>query len=97
MTNDLAVNTAHARDLADGDPDQLIGVAAAELGEWGWLAAALLDWLASAADDTVTDFGRLFAPRPTREHGIDQLHHVTERIEGLLEQDMPLDLDRCRS
>lgn len=72
-------------DPARAEPGQLIGVTAAELGEWGWLAAALVDWLAGATDDTVTDFGRFFAPGPTREHGLDQLHHLAERIDGLLE------------
>jgi hypothetical protein len=85
-TDHAAVHTTHTDNRAGGEPDQLIGVAAAELGEWGWLAGALLDWLAAATDDTVTDFGRFFAPGPTREHGLDQLHHLAERIDGLLER-----------
>lgn len=98
MSGDLtAANTARAGDPADDQPDQLIGVAAAELGEWGWLANALLDWLAGATDDIVVDFGRFFAPGPTREHGFNQLHHLAERIDGLLERNTVLDRDRGRS
>ena len=32
--------------LGADEPDQLIGVAAGELLEWGWLIGALADWLA---------------------------------------------------
>jgi len=91
MSSDRAAATRSTGKRASEDTDQLISVAAAEPDEWGWLTVALLDWLAGATPDTVVDFGRFFAPGPTREHGIDQLHHIAERIAGMAEQ------DRCRS
>jgi hypothetical protein len=74
------------------DPDQLIGVAAGELLEWGWLVGALADWLADApdslgADAIATEFGRYFAGHPTREHAAWMLEHIAERIGGLLDGD----------
>ena len=58
--------------LGADEPDQLIGVAAGELLEWGWLIGALADWLADAPDSTgadavATEFTRHFAGHPTRE------------------------------
>ena len=41
--------------LGADEPDQLIGVAAGELLEWGWLIGALADWLADAPDSTGAD------------------------------------------
>lgn len=84
------------------DPDQLIGVAAGELLEWGWLIGALADWLtddwlAETPDPTRADtgadavaadeFSRYFAGHPTRERAAWMLDHIAERIGGLLDGD----------
>ena len=42
------------------NPDQLVGVAAGELFEWGWLIAELADWLDHADEPTRGDFNRFF-------------------------------------
>jgi hypothetical protein len=69
------------------DPDQLIGVAAGELLEWGWLVGALADWLAHADASTATDYDEHFAGHPTREAAAWMLDHIAERIGGLLDGD----------
>ena len=69
------------------DPDQLIGVAAAELLEWGWLVSALADWLAQAPNTTTAEFTRHFAGHPTREGAAWMLEHIAERIAALLDGD----------
>lgn len=74
------------------DPDQLIGVAAGELLEWGWLIGALADWLAEAPDHTgadavATEFNRYFAGHPTREQAAWMCEQIAERIGGLLDGD----------
>src|SRR5512143_2628472 len=63
------------------DPDQLIGVPAGELLEWGWLIGALGDWLADAPDSTGTDavaieFSRYFAGHLTRHDATWMLNHI---------------------
>jgi hypothetical protein len=58
------------------DPDQLIGVVAGELLEWGWLVGALADWLTHAGAATAADYDEHFAG-----------HHIAERIGGLLDGD----------
>jgi hypothetical protein len=69
------------------DPDQLIGVAAGELLEWGWLVGALADWLAHAGAATAADYDEHFAGHPTREAAAWMLDHIAERIGGLLDRD----------
>jgi hypothetical protein len=70
-----------------GDPDQLIGVAAGELLEWGWLVGALADWLAHAGTGTAAGYDEHFAAHPTREAAAWMLDHIAERIGGLLDGD----------
>ena len=75
--------------LGADEPDQLIGVAAGELLEWGWLIGALADWLADAPDSTgadavATEFTRHFAGHPTREQAAWMGQHIAERIAALL-------------
>ncbi|HEY0698183.1 MAG TPA: hypothetical protein VGD43_10290, partial [Micromonospora sp.] len=80
------------------EPDQLIGVAAGELLEWGWLIGALADWLADAPDSTgvpdstgadavAAGFTRHFAGHPTREQAVWMGRHIAERIAALLDGD----------
>jgi hypothetical protein len=74
------------------EPDQLIGVPAGELLEWGWLIGALADWLANAPDSTgadaiATEFSRYFAGHPTRHNAVWMLNHIAERIGDLLDGD----------
>ena len=69
------------------DPDQLIGVAAGELLEWGWLVGALADWLAHPGAGTAADYDEHFAGHPTREAAAWMLEHIAERIGGLLDGD----------
>jgi hypothetical protein len=78
--------------LGADEPDQLIGVPAGELLEWGWLIGALADWLADAPDSTgadavATEFTRHFAGHPTRHDATWMLNHIAERIGGLLDGD----------
>ena len=77
--------------LGADEPDQLIGVAAGELLEWGWLIGALADWLADAPDSTgadavATEFTR-HSPgtRPASSGMMGQ--HIAERIAALLDGD----------
>jgi hypothetical protein len=70
------------------DPDQLIGVAAGELLDWGWLLAELADWLDHADEATRADFDRFFvggyrSPATTAWF----LAQIAERIGGLLDGD----------
>jgi hypothetical protein len=74
------------------NPDQLIGVAAGELLEWGWLIGALADWLAHApartgAGAAAADYDEHFAGHPTREAAAWMLEHIAERIGALLDGD----------
>jgi len=78
--------------LGADEPDQLIGVAAGELLEWGWLIGALADWLADAPDSTgadavATEFTRYFAGHPTRDQAVWMGQHIAERIAALLDGD----------
>ena len=78
--------------LGTDEPDQLIGVPAGELLEWGWLIGALADWLADAPDSTgadavATEFTRHFAGHPTREQAAWMGQHIAERIAALLDGD----------
>jgi hypothetical protein len=73
-------------DPAD-DPDQLVGVAAAELFEWGWLLAELADWLDHAAPGTRADFDRFFGGARSPATTAWFLDHIAERIGGLLDGD----------
>ena len=47
------------------DPDQLVGVAAGELFEWGWLIGELADWLAGRRRAHPRDFDRFFGGNRT--------------------------------
>ena len=69
------------------DPDQLVGVAAGELFEWGWLAAELADWLDHAGPDARADFDRFFAGVRTPGKAAVFLAQISERIGGLLDGD----------
>ena len=69
------------------DPDQLVGVAAGELFEWGWLAAELADWLDHAGPDARADFDRFFAGVRTLDKAAVFLAQISERIGGLLDGD----------
>ena len=69
------------------DPDQLVGVAAGELLEWGWLVGALADWLAHPGAGGAADYDTHFAGHPTREATAWMLDHIAERIGGLLDGD----------
>jgi|ERR1700756_3478952 hypothetical protein len=69
------------------DPDQLVGVAAAELFEWGWLIAELADWLNHAAPATRADFDRFFGGARSPAKTAWFLAHIAERIGGLLDGD----------
>ena len=69
------------------DPDQLIGVAAGELFDWGWLVAELADWLDHADQATRADFGRFFTGYRTPERTAWFLAQIAERIGGLLDGD----------
>ncbi len=75
--------------LGDGtdDPDALVGVAAAELFEWAWLAAELADWLDHAADTTRHDFHRFFTGLRNPQQTAVFLAQVSERIAALLDGD----------
>jgi hypothetical protein len=88
----LGVTTLGVTTLGADEPDQLIGVAAGELLEWGWLIGALADWLADAPDSTgadavATEFTRHFAGHPTREQAAWMGQHIAERIAALLDGD----------
>lgn len=74
------------------DPDQLVGVAAGELLEWGRLIGALDDWLAQApassrADAVAAEFTRRFAGHPTRDQAAWMGERIAERIGALLDGD----------
>jgi hypothetical protein len=73
--------------LGADEPDQLIGGAAGELLEWGWLIGALADWLAHACAGTAADYDEHFAAHPTREAAAWMLDHIAERIAALLDGD----------
>ena len=98
-TQTSSTQTGRARErfttLGADQPDQLIGVAAGELLEWGWLIGALADWLADTPDSTganadgavATEFTRYFAGHPTREQAVWMGQHIAERIAALLDGD----------
>jgi hypothetical protein len=69
------------------DPDQLVGVAAAELCEWGWLAAELADWLDHADHATRADFEEFFGGHRTPAKTGWLLAQIGDRIGGLLDGD----------
>lgn len=70
-----------------GDPDALVGVAAGELLEWGWLAAQLAQWLTDPAPATTADHQARFPHGPTLPSTAWMLHHLSERIGALLDGD----------
>jgi hypothetical protein len=69
------------------DPDQLIGVAAGELFEWGWLIAELADWLNHAGEHARADFDQFFGGHRTPAKTAWFLAHIGERIAALLDGD----------
>jgi hypothetical protein len=69
------------------NPDPLVGVAAGELFEWGWLAAELADWLDHADEPTRCDFNRFFHRRRSPAKTAVFLAQIAERIGGLLDGD----------
>lgn len=69
------------------NPDQLVGVAAGELLEWGWLAAELADWLDHADEPTRTDFNRFFHGMRSPAKTAVFLAQIAERVGGLLDGD----------
>ena len=76
----------HATEGAD-NPDQLVGIAAGELLEWGWLTAELADWLAHADPATRTDFDRFFSGLRSTDKAALFLAMISERIGNLLDGD----------
>jgi hypothetical protein len=68
-------------------PDQLVGIAAGELLEWGWLTAELADWLAHADPATRTDFDRFFSGLRRTDKAALFLAMISERIGNLLDGD----------
>lgn len=69
------------------DPDQLVGVRAGELLEWGWLTAELADWLDHADAATRADFDRFFGGFRSPDKVAAFLAQVSERIGNLLDGD----------
>ena len=87
---DITSKTASIMPNTDGtdNPDQLVGVAAAELFEWAWLIGELACWLEDADEHTRADFDRFFvggyrSPATTAWF----LAQIAERIGGLLDGD----------
>jgi len=66
-------------------PDTLIGVAAAELLEWGWLAAGLAEWLTHPARPVAADHATRHPHGPTLSQQAWTLAHVSNRIGALLD------------
>lgn len=69
------------------DPDQLVGIAAGELFEWGWLTAELADWLDHADQATRADFDRFFGGVRRTDKVALFLAMISERIANLLDAD----------
>ena len=69
------------------NPDQLVGITAGELLEWGWLTAELADWLAHADPATRTDFDRFFSGLRSTDKTALFLAMISERIGNLLDGD----------
>ena len=62
-------------------------MAAAELLEWGWLAAGPAEWLTCPAAAVITDHTARYPHGPTLTAPARTLHHISERISGLLDGD----------
>ena len=63
------------------NPDQLVGVAAGELFEWGWLAAELADWLDHADEPTRCRLQPVLPPQaqPRQDRGVPGADRRTHR------------------
>lgn len=83
--DDLAVPAVLAGRL--GEPDALIGVPAAELLEWGWLAAGLAEWLTCPARTVIADHTARHPHGPTLTAQAWMLAHISDRIGALLDGD----------
>jgi hypothetical protein len=68
-------------------PDRLVGIAAGELLEWGWLTAELADWLAHADPATRANFDRFFSELRSTDKTALFLAMISERIGNLLDGD----------
>jgi hypothetical protein len=66
--NNTQPELAAAIDRLDA-PDTLIGVAASELLEWGWLAAGLAEWLTHPARPVAADHATPTDPPWASKHG----------------------------
>jgi hypothetical protein len=86
---DISLKKASIMLNTDGvdDPDQLVGVAAAELFEWAWLIADFADWLDHADEHTRADFDRVFGSYRTPDKTALFATHIAERIAALLDGD----------
>jgi len=86
---DVSSKTASILLNTDGtdDPDQLLGVAAAELFEWAWLIGELAGWLADADEHTCADFDRFFGGYRSTDKTAWFAAHIAQRIAALLDGD----------
>jgi hypothetical protein len=86
---DITSKTASIMLNTDGtdNPDQLVGVAAAELFEWAWLIGELACWLEDADEHTRADFDRFFGGYRTADKTAWFAAHIAERIAALLDRD----------
>jgi hypothetical protein len=69
------------------DPDALIGVTAAELLKWGWLAAGLAQWLTCPTHQVAADHATHHPHGPTLTQQAWMLAHISNRIGALLDGD----------
>jgi hypothetical protein len=67
--------------------DALIGVAAGELLQWGWLAGQLADWISDLPSASAADYQQKFPHGPTAAQAGWMLEHISERIGALLDGD----------
>ncbi|CCC44610.1 Protein of unknown function [Mycobacterium canettii CIPT 140060008] len=81
-TTSILLNTCGA-----DDPDQLVGVAAAELFQWAWLIGELASWLADADEHTHADFDRFFSSYRGVDKTAGLATHIAQRIAALLDGD----------
>jgi len=77
----------HHQGSIPDNPDQLVGVAAAELFEWAWLIGELACWLEDADEHTRADFDRFFGGYRTADKTAWFAAHIAERIAALLDGD----------